>query len=438
MGGTVTTDPGDRRSFVRNRLGPTLTQEATMTNVLPDLPRWTYEALKESIRRWGVILPVVKDENGNVIDGHQRVRACEELGIENYPVLILAGLTEEEKHDHAYILNLLRRRLTQQQMRDLIAAELKRTPDLSDNWLAQLLGTTDKTVEAVRQKLISSSEIPKLDALRGKDGKYRRVTRIVTNTAKEAERAQEALRALGDQAPKKDLELRLAERQVKRIQKLEMIKGREVQPPGDGDIRLYHCRFQQLEKVAEIEPNSVNLVLTDIPYDEAFLPQIAELGAFASRVLVPGGLFVTYCGTMYLNQVIRSLDEHLTWGWKAESAWMGDGTIIHPRQVVSKCKPILIYCKGEWTKRGRWQDLSIVTNKQKEWHEHQQPLEEVERLIRYFSQPGDRVVDTCGGGFTAAVGCRKLGRRCIACDSDEAAVIRGQDRLDGKGPGLVS
>ena len=95
-----------------------------MKNVLPNLPRWTYEALKASILRWKVILPVVKDENGNVIDGHQRVRACEELGISDYPVLILAGLTEEEKHDHAYILNLLRRRLTQQQMRDLIAAEV--------------------------------------------------------------------------------------------------------------------------------------------------------------------------------------------------------------------------------------------------------------------------------------------------------------------------
>jgi len=44
--------------------------------------------------------------------------------------------------------------LNQKQMRELIAAELKRTPDLSDNWLAQILGTTDKTVEAVRPDLI--------------------------------------------------------------------------------------------------------------------------------------------------------------------------------------------------------------------------------------------------------------------------------------------
>ena len=407
------------------------------TNILPDLAPWEYDALKESIRRWKVILPVVKDENGDIIDGFQRVRACDELGITDYPVLTLRGLTDEEKRDHALILNLVRRRLNQQQMRDLIAAELRRSPDLSDNWLAQILGTTDKTVAAVRRELIATSEIPKLDALRGKDGKYRRVTRIVTNTAREAEQAQETLKILGDDAPKKDLELRLAQRKVKRMQKLELTKGRKVQPPGESDIRLYRCPFQRLEEVAGIEPNSVNLILTDIPYDGAFVPQVAELGAFTARVLVENGLLVTLSGQFYLNQVMRSLDEHLTWGWQGCSAWTGDGTIVYPRQVTSKCKPILIYSKGEWRERGRWQDLSMVKKKEKDWHKDQQPLEEVEWLVRFFSQPGDLVVDTCGGGFTTAVACRNLGRRCIACDIDEAAVIRGQDRLAGKSPGLA-
>src|SRR5207245_2185095 len=52
-------------------------------------------------------------------------------------------------------------------------------------------------------------------------------------------------------------------------------------------------------------------------------------------------------------------------------------------------------------------------------------------LVHHFSEPGDLVVDPCGGGFTTAVACRDLGRRCISCDIDEAAVIRGQDRLAG-------
>src|SRR4051812_5289578 len=101
---------------------------------------------------------------------------------------------------------------------------------------------------------------------------------------------------LGDDAPRKDWDLRRAQRRARLVQRVRADKGRQVQPPGEGDIRLYHCPCQELEEVAGIAPNSVNLVLTDIPYDGGFIPQVAEFGAFSSRVLVPGGLLVTYSG----------------------------------------------------------------------------------------------------------------------------------------------
>ena len=63
-----------------------------MLPLLPDLTPCGYEALRASIRRFGVILPVVKDEHGLTIDGHQRDRASRELGVVNYPTLVLCGL----------------------------------------------------------------------------------------------------------------------------------------------------------------------------------------------------------------------------------------------------------------------------------------------------------------------------------------------------------
>jgi ParB-like chromosome segregation protein Spo0J len=397
----------------------------------PDgLAIWTHEGLKASIRRFGVILPVVKDECGNIIDGRRRVAACLELGVRDYPVITLRGLTEEEKRDCRLVLNHVRTHLTRRQMRELIAAELRNTPDLSGNWLAQILGTTDKTVEAVRQRLIATSEIPKFERHRGRDGKSRKVTRITTHTAACAERAQRVLKALGDEAPAGALELRLAERRSNRKTKLDLTKGKQVRRPGEGEVRLHHCPFQRLEEVAGIMPGSVNLILTDIPYGRDFLPQVEDLGAFAERVLVPGGLFVTYCGNLYFNKVIRSLDGHLNWAWPVSSVWRGDASINHHRNVVSQWKPIVVYSKGEWKQRGMWPDLLLVESKEKDWPRWQQPLEEFERLLRYFSEPDDLVVDPCGGGFTTAVACKRLGRRCISCDTDEAAVIRGQERLD--------
>lgn len=398
---------------------------------LPDQAPWEYEALKASIRRFGVILPLVKDELGEVIDGHQRERACRELGVKNYPVLTLAGLTEEEKRDHAFVLNQVRRRLNRRQMRALIAAELRRTPELSNNWLAQILGTTDKTVEVVRQELIATLEIPRFEKLRGKDGKSRRVTRVVSHTAREAERAQEALQVLGDDAPSGYLEVRLAERRAKRKRRKQALQGREVAPPGDGDIRLYHCPFQNLEQAAGIEPESVNLILTDPPYGRDFLPQLADLAEMAERILVSGGLFVTYYGHSYLDRAMGVLGQRLVYRWMAATAWETVANEVFPLQVFSRWRPILVFSKGDWAERKWWYDYYVWNSKEKGVHDWQQPLVDVERLLNDFSQPGDLVVDPCGGGFTTAVACLRNGRRCISCDIDEAAVIRGQDRLAG-------
>jgi hypothetical protein len=174
------------------------------------------------------------------------------------------------------------------------------------------------------------------------------------------------------------------------------------------------------------------------------LPQVDELAEFASRVLVEGGLLVTYTGQFWLYKVLSALSTHLQYRWCNASVWDGTGNVAHMGgceqrngRVISKWKPILVYSKGEWTKEREWIDVSFVNKKEKDWHPDQQPLEEVEWLVRYFSEKGDLVVDPCAGGFTTAVACRNLGRGCISCDIDEAAVTWGQDRLAGREPGLV-
>jgi ParB-like chromosome segregation protein Spo0J len=85
---------------------------------LPSLSLDEYEALRESIREKGVIEPVVTDEEGNVIDGHHRVKACEELGIK-YPTRVIAGFSEEQKQDLSVELNMHRRHLTKEQKKEL-------------------------------------------------------------------------------------------------------------------------------------------------------------------------------------------------------------------------------------------------------------------------------------------------------------------------------
>lgn len=51
------------------------------TNPMPPLLAAVREALKESIRGHGVIVPVVKDQTGYVLDGHNRLAITAELGV---------------------------------------------------------------------------------------------------------------------------------------------------------------------------------------------------------------------------------------------------------------------------------------------------------------------------------------------------------------------
>jgi ParB-like chromosome segregation protein Spo0J len=64
-----------------------------------------------------------------MLDGHDRMRVCRELGINDYPVVVRSGLTEEQKRSHARRINLLRRHLKREQVQQLIAEQIKETPN---------------------------------------------------------------------------------------------------------------------------------------------------------------------------------------------------------------------------------------------------------------------------------------------------------------------
>lgn len=169
----------------------------TTYQVMPEMPPEQYKALKADIAARGVITAIDLDEAGTVLDGHHRVRACQELGITEYPTVIRTGLTEDEKRLFARKANTLRRHLTRQQIREILAAQLKDTPHWADNRIARELSVDSKTVTSERRRLEATSEIPKLTELEGTDGKVRHQRRPAIMVATEAEREQ-ILQALRD------------------------------------------------------------------------------------------------------------------------------------------------------------------------------------------------------------------------------------------------
>lgn len=138
--------------------------------VMPDLTPMEYEGLKASISEVGVLVPVELDEDGNILDGHHRVRAWTELRAEGvdiakYATLVRRGMTEEQKRNHARVLNVNRRHLNKEQ-RDSVMRDM-RADGATYKEIAQAVGVSTDTAHRVA----SDVELSEIGKVTGADGK---------------------------------------------------------------------------------------------------------------------------------------------------------------------------------------------------------------------------------------------------------------------------
>lgn len=139
-----------------------------------DLPAAQFQALVNDVAARGVLLPIIVDEAGRVIDGHQRRRAAAEVGVE-CPKVVVAGLTEDEKQTLALTLNLFRRHLSGTE-RSRALQQLANL-GLSTRRMADILGVSKSTVHNDLRQLSNSGQLSdRPDRVRGADGKSRPAT----------------------------------------------------------------------------------------------------------------------------------------------------------------------------------------------------------------------------------------------------------------------
>jgi hypothetical protein len=103
----------------------------------------------------------------------EKFQLLPELDPESFTALKADIAERGEKRTLARKLNVLRRHLSREQVRDLIGDQLRVTPEWSNNRIAGALGVDDKTVAGVRSALAATSEIPKLHRVVSADGKER-------------------------------------------------------------------------------------------------------------------------------------------------------------------------------------------------------------------------------------------------------------------------
>lgn len=403
------------------------------------LPDEDYQALKADIRKSGVLVPLEYDEHGNVLDGHHRLRAWQELRAEgirvpDYDRLVRKGLSESEKCNHVRALNLLRRHLTKEQLREQWAAMIDdgATPEQ----VAENSGVSHMTV---RRALDPAFTFVKAHV--GKDGKTYPTRyaprKPATGYARNDKEQQKVTQAAGSNghAPGKTLlpgEAREARNHAPIDESAETLPV--VATTGSQAEPLRCGRFQDI--LTDLPDASVDLIFTDPPYLKAFVPQWSDLSALAARVLKPTGLLIAYSGQTYLPEVMQRLGEHLQYWWLGAVFHGGSSAMVladQPvRKIVNMCKPLLFYVRRDFCQDEVIHDAIIGEGSEKGAHAWQQGLAEAEFYIKRLSPERGIVLDPCLGGGTTAIAAIRLGRRFIGSELDPLALSRAEDRLAGE------
>lgn len=404
--------------------------------ILPAPSESEYQALKEDIAKRGIQVPIELDENGDVLDGNSRLRAWNELRAEGikvpgYPSIVRSGMTDAEKRNHARSLNIIRRHLTKEQMEPIWAQ--MRVDGMPYQAIADASGVSDITVRRAVPTFVGTQP----EKVMGKDGKkyppkkaHSRVS-IFANTPKQQERALAVATKIDDTSDKV-LDVRRAER-VAREQENERRREENNNATPiklEGTIEVRQGQFPEI--LADLTDNTVDLILTDPPYSKEFLPLWKQLFSFAARTLKPGGFLVSYCGQSILENVMKS-NGQLEYVWAlAQINTASKKNINHQRHIYSQWKPILVFCKPEFSPITWANDLINVGKMEKELHDWQQSESEAEYIVTNFSIGGALVVDPFVGSGTVAVVAKRLGRAFIGCDLDAACVSKTIERLNGK------
>lgn len=185
------------------------------------------------------------------------------------------------------------------------------------------------------------------------------------------------------------------------------------------------------DRLADMEPHSIDLIVTDPPYPREFLDLWSDLAQHAARLLVPGGVMVAMSGKIMLDEVMARVGQHLAYGWVYCQPLPGDSSRILARHVGQEWKPWLAYSNGAWPSgRVDWHgDMLHGVPKMKDryhWEQTEQPAGE---LIVRLSPDNGVVLDPFAGTGTYGVAALKAGRRFIGIEHDAKRSTQAAERL---------
>ena len=381
------------------------------------------EKIKNSIREFGFISPVIIDENNMILAGHGRVQAAKEMGMTEVPCRQITNLSYDQKR--AYIL--------------------------ADNKLSDMAGWDE---EMLRQELAAIT----LDmADFGFDDIIDEPTELVEDDFDETEDKVEAVAKTGE---------------LYQLGEHRLLCGDST-----NEEDVWHLMGEELADLVVTDPpynvnvsNSDGLTIENDNMDEAaFVDFLDEAFANMSRHLKEGGAFYVWHATNSVVAFKTTLEgnglevkQELVWNknqlvmgrqdyqWKHEPCFYGwkPGaahyfTDNRTYTTVINDKPLEI---DKLTREEAIKALKKVyalentilnydKPKHNDLHPTMKPLDLMGHQIKNSSRPGEIVLDLFGGSGSTLMACEQLGRKCRVMEYDPHyvdVIIARWEKMTGK------
>lgn len=413
-------------------------------DIFPMLDAKRHAELREDIRAHGLRQPIVVHE-GKILDGRNRYRACVEEGVEPRFVAWEGG----DPFAFVWSLNGARRDLTDAQrylcQRDCAArstalrAEIERIAAEANAKRSAAARGNDYAAKARRNGAATSggTTVPEPAPKRPPPA---RATEAKAAHARVGRGTVERMDALVASRP--DLAEKVKAGTVPAARAVRQMRADQAQDEARAAVEALRAtaKTEELHRVIcgdlrdamrALDPESVDVIVTDPPYPQEFLPLYGAMAAEAARVLRPGGSLVAMIGQSYMPEILAALGAHLTYQWVTAYLTPGGQAVqLWQRKVNTFWKPVVWYVKGAY--EGPWiGDVakSRVNDNDKRFHGWGQSESGMLDLVERFTKPGQTVLDPfCGAGTTGVV-CAASGRRFIGIDLDEAHVEVTRGRI---------
>lgn len=370
--------------------------------------------LAESIKKLGLLHPLVLTTDMKLLAGERRLRAMQALGWTEAPVTFKSELSPKEQLELELEENTKRKSLDWKEEVTLKEAIANLSPDLP---MPELARSTKSSESILRNDLFlarSLKKYPQLAEEKDKSNAYRKARRL----------EEKEVRAM--------------------LVKAESSTSPTLGVPtcSIGNSTLYN--IDCMEGITKLPSESIDLVITDFPfgvdldknydftskngweavYDDSadtllsvLLPTLAKE---FERVLKPGGHFYIFHPSIHQRAFYDELSKYFTLQ-KVPLIWhkhTGGTTFAPYSYYMPNYEPIWYGWKGEGRKltTSSYCVLDKFPNLHGSAKSHpaEKPVELLNYLISQSSIEGETVLDTFSGSGVILEACQRMDRKCIA------------------------